>query len=379
MNRRSRYLLFLGLIMGLGLCAVALIAGYTIYQLPVRVEQTYGPADPSLDFTERMYLSIKLLGYESELTVPQNPFAEAQGFQIDLGESTASMIDRLKSQGLISSRDAFRVYLQYSGLDRTIQAGSYSISPGMNAIQIAHALQDATPTEIVFTILAGWRIEEIADSLPTSGLDITPDAFLEAAASPNSGYSFSEELPVDASLEGFLSPGIYTLPRQATLEDLFATILGNSGASLTPDLREGFEHQGLGLYEAVTLASIVERETVVEEEMPMIASVFLNRLASNIKLETDPTVQYALGYNPQQETWWTNPLTLQDLEIDSPYNTYKYPGLPPGPISNPSLTALRAVAFPALTPYLYFRSACDDSGRHSFSETFEEHVSKACN
>jgi UPF0755 protein len=122
----------------------------------------------------------------------------------------------------------------------------------------------------------------------------------------------------------------------------------------------------------------VERESVNEEEMPLIASVFLNRLSIDMKLDADSTVQYALGYNESQQTWWTNPLRGEDLTIDSAYNTYLYPGLPPGPIANPSLNALRAVAFPGQTPYFYFRAACDGSGNHLFAETFEQHVENAC-
>ena len=110
--------------------------------------------------------------------------------------------------------------------------------------------------------------------------------------------------------------------------------------------------------------------------MPRIASVFLNRRAIGMKLDSDPTVQYALGFN--NDTWWTNPLSLADLQVDSPYNTYLNPGLPPGPICNPGLAALKAVAFPEQTPYFYFRAACDHSGRHLFAETFEQHKSNAC-
>jgi UPF0755 protein len=112
--------------------------------------------------------------------------------------------------------------------------------------------------------------------------------------------------------------------------------------------------------------------------MPLIASVFLNRLNADIKLDADPTVQYAVGYNAAQATWWTNPLSFEDLQLDSPYNTYLYAGLPPGPICNPSIDALRSVAFPAQTPYYFFRAACDGSGRHLFAETFDEHVNNAC-
>jgi UPF0755 protein len=112
--------------------------------------------------------------------------------------------------------------------------------------------------------------------------------------------------------------------------------------------------------------------------MPLIASVFLNRLAAGMPLEADSTAQYALGYQEKTHTWWKNPLSLGDLQVDSPYNTYLYGGLPPGPISNPGLNALRAVAFPAQAEYYYFRAACDGSGEHNFAETFEEHLQNAC-
>ncbi len=154
--------------------------------------------------------------------------------------------------------------------------------------------------------------------------------------------------------------------------------LGNFSLHLTIELRDGFARQGLDVYQAVTLASIVQREAVVEEERAQIASVFLNRLEESMKLDSDPTVQYALGFDSLQGTWWTNPLSMPDLQFDSPYNTYLYAGLPPAPIANPSLSALRAVAFPAETPYFYFRARCDGSGLHDFSVTFEEHLQNGC-
>ena len=138
------------------------------------------------------------------------------------------------------------------------------------------------------------------------------------------------------------------------------------------------DKQGLTTQEAVILASIIEREAVIEDEMPMIASVYLNRIKSGMLLNADPTVQYALGYNITQETWWTNPLSKEDLNAASSYNTYIQPGLPPGPICNPGINALKAVAFPAQTPYFYFRASCDGSNRHLFSETLQEHIDNAC-
>jgi UPF0755 protein len=147
---------------------------------------------------------------------------------------------------------------------------------------------------------------------------------------------------------------------------------------MTDEIIQGFAQQNLDLYDGVVLASIVEREAVQDEEMPLIASVFLNRLSANMKLDSDPTVQYSLGYNARQKTWWTNPLSTSDLAVDSPFNTYLYLGLPPGPIANPGLAALRAVAFPAQSPYYYFRADCDGSGRHLFATTFDEHIANGC-
>jgi UPF0755 protein len=122
----------------------------------------------------------------------------------------------------------------------------------------------------------------------------------------------------------------------------------------------------------------VERESIQDEEMTLIASVFINRLNIGMTLGSDPTVQYALGYDPLEQTWWTNPLSLDDLKFDSLYNTYIYAGLPPAPISNPSLEALQAVAFPEVSQYYYFQARCDNSGYHTFVATFEEHLANVC-
>jgi UPF0755 protein len=358
----------------MGLFAAALM----VIVLPNRAEAAFGPPSPSLNLVQQTYFSALLLLNKNDLTSPFDPSSEKQPFQIDSGESPISIADRLQRLGLIKNPNAFLNYLRYSGLDKSIQAGQYSLSGSLTPMEIAQAMQDATPTEVTFHILPGWRLEEIAAALPTSGLEISPDIFQTTVENPPPGHILSDQLPPHASLEGFLFPSAYTLPRTTTAEQLLDTLLKNFVAQVTPDIRLGFQRQGLSLYEAVTLASIIEREAVVHDEMPVIASVFLNRLAAGMNLASDPTVQYALGYNPSQKTWWTNPLSLDDLKINSPYNTYNNPGLPPSPISNPGLDALWAVAFPAKTPYYYFRSACDGSGQHTFAKTFNEHVQNAC-
>jgi UPF0755 protein len=173
-------------------------------------------------------------------------------------------------------------------------------------------------------------------------------------------------------------PGQYQIKREISARDLARLFVGQFDRFVDAELRDALANQGLDLNEAVILASIVEREAVVAEEQPMIASVFFNRLQNGMRLESDPTVQYALGYDADKRNWWKNPLSMKDLRTDSRYNTYVYEGLPPGPIANPGMDALRAVAYPAQTGYFYFRAKCDGSGRHAFSVTYEEHVQNAC-
>ena len=368
-------LLFLPLIALFLLVVILLCAA--VLNIPGQASAIFGPPAPGLDLRQRYLLSAMLLAQSSDLTQPANPGGPEVDFEIASGESTPSITGRLWEAGLITNPAAFRSYLQYSGMDTRLQAGAYTLSASMTPIQIAQAMQSAISSEITLTILAGWRVEEIAASLPTSGLNISAEEFLSAVQIHPQGYTFSDELPGN-SVEGFLFPGSYTLPRETTLQQLIPALLTRFDENVSSELRAGFAEQGLTLYQAVTLAAIVEREAIVDDEMPMIASVFYNRLASGARLASDPTVQYALGYNTAQGTWWTNPLSLADLEIDSPYNTYLYTNLPPGPICNPGLTALRAVAFPAQTPYHYFRAACDGSGLHLFAVTYEEHLQNAC-
>ncbi len=298
-------------------------------------------------------------------------------FRIEYGESAQSIANRLNLMGLIPNPDALLIFLAYSGLDRTIQAGNYLIHPGSTSVDLAYQFQDATPTEVTFSILRGWRLEEIAMSLPTSGLTITPDEFLRLTKYYSGGVILPANWDQGSSLEGLFYPGGYVLPRNLTFDELAGAVIDQFNQNVLP-LADSFERQGLNLREAVILASIVEKEAILEEEQPMIASVFLNRLELGMRLESDPTVQYALGYSEDQQTWWKNPLTGKDLQFDSPYNTYLYASLPPGPIGNPGISALRAVAFPAQTDYLYFRATCDASGRHSFATTFQEHLENGC-
>ncbi len=358
-------------------CLVALAGAAGYFVIPSLVETTFGPPSPALGTAQRITSAAELLLNRSRLTSPFDTAGQPRPFSVRMGETANSVAARLEEAGLVASGNAFRTYLVYSGLDTSIQAGEYMLSPAMTAVQIARELQDATPDEVQFNILAGWRAEEIAAALPTSGLTIQPQVFLRIVEKAP-GRILPPGWEGGHSLEGYLLPGSYRFARSTSAEEFVAAFVRSFDQVLTADLRSGFSTQGLSLEEAVTLASIVEREAVVADEQPMIASVFLNRLADGMKLDSDPTVQYSLGFNEAQNTWWTNPLSAADLQVDSPYNTYQNAGLPPGPICNPSLSALRAVAYPAQSPYFYFRAACDGSGRHAFARTFEEHLQNAC-
>lgn len=374
---RSRWLL--SVMLGVIFCALSAALLAAVLMLPKNAAARFGEPDSSLSWWNRVVYAAQLLFYEDELTRPVVQAAEEIRFVIDYGETASAVADHLHRQNIIASADSFELYLTWSGLDRTIQAGDYLIEPGLNAIQIAHQLQDATPAEVPFSILAGWRLEEIARSLPTSGLTVMPDEFISFATLPGeSNIQLPAGWKKNTSLEGLFLPGLYIIPRDATVDQLTAGLVAEFLTQTGSALEEKFANQGLSLREGIILASIVEKEAMVSDEQPLIASVFLNRLRAGMRLESDPTVQYALGYDAQNETWWKNPLTLDDLAVDSPYNTYLYSGLPPGPICSPSLSAIQAVIAPAQTDYLYFRAACDGSGKHNFSYTYEEHLQNEC-
>ncbi|MDX9993166.1 MAG: endolytic transglycosylase MltG [Anaerolineales bacterium] len=357
------------------LFVVGLIGLAVLLLIPLMAERMVGPAAEGLGFSKRLQYSALVLWYDGLLTEPVSPYGLERDFTIGPGQGASEVAYQLETEGFVPDGAAFRAYLVYSGIETRLQAGQFNLSPALTPLQIAVRLQDATPAEIKFVILPGWRAEEIAASLPTSGLNITPEDFLAAVQAPPGGFDF---LPAAASAEGFLLPDTYILPREIGAEDLLRTLVSNFALNLRSDLRSGFQRQELDIYQAVILASIVQREALLADEQPLIASVFLNRLKAGMRLQTDPTVQYALGYDPLRGSWWKSPLMLDDLEVASPYNTYRIDGLPPAPIANPSLGALQAVAAPAQTPYYYFRARCDDSGLHLFAETFEAHLQNAC-
>ena len=354
---------------------VALGSAALVVFILLSAEQAFGAPSTQLSPWQHLIYSLELVWNAEDMVQPRDLAGTEQLFTITPGESVSSISNRLEGDNLIRSAGTFRTYLIWTGMDTLIQPGTYRINPAQTGRNIADMLVSAAQTQVTFNILPGWRMEEIAASLPTSGLEISPDTFLTDASVPASPPNF---LRVGASAEGFLTPGRYILSRTTTAAQLVSILFQHFSIELTPEIQAGFSNEGLTIYQAVILASIIQREAVHESEMPMIASVFYNRLKIDMPLQSDPTVQYALGYNPTQGTWWTNPLSAEDMGFNSPYNTYLYPDLPPGPISNPGLSALEAVANPSQSNYYFFQAKCDGSGLHSFAETFAQHQMNNC-
>lgn len=301
-----------------------------------------------------------------------------QQFVVTQGESVAEIGSNLQQQGLLRDGDLFRLYVRYNNLDSTINAGVFTLRPNMNIQEIAQTLQRAVAAETQITIPEGKRMEEVAELLQEQ-LNINADEFLRLARRADYDYAFLKDLPDGASLEGYLFPDTYRLPQNPTAQDVLLKMLDNYGEKVQP-LMEQAQAAGKSPREVLTLASIVEREAVIASERPTIASVYLNRLKIGMALQADPTTQYALGYQPDQKTWWKQGLTGDDLKYNDPsgYNTYVSPDMPPGPIASPGLSSIQAVISPAETDYLYFVASCSKDGSHQFSVTFEEHQSKIC-
>lgn len=302
-----------------------------------------------------------------------------QRFVVEPGMSVAEIGQRLAAQGLIRDGELFRIYMRLNGLDAGVKAGAFTLRPNMSIEQIALALQRSQANEVQITLPEGLRREEIADLLQQQ-IGVSADEFkrLTQRASDYS-YAFLQGLPDDATLEGYLFPDTYRLPENPTAQDVVLRMLDNFEAKAGLLLTNAAS-QNRTSRDIVTMASIVEREAVIASERPTIASVYWNRLGIGQPLQADPTTQFALGYQPDQQTWWKKGLTLDDLKYEDPagYNTYVNPALPPGPIASPGLSALQAALQPAQTNFFYFVAACNGDGTHQFSITFEEHRAKLC-
>jgi UPF0755 protein len=293
--------------------------------------------------------------------------------RVEDGDSAREIGEKLEDGGVIQSARLFRVLASLMGVGDDLVAGDYEFEQGETALTAVRRISQGVTAPLVVTIPEGLRAEEIGGLLERRGV-VSADEFRRALSDVYNA-SFLSELPPGSGLEGFLFPATYGFSREA------------GGHQVVQQLLDAFDQRyrerilpllaaadGRSLRDVVILASIVEREARVPEERPTIASVFLNRLEIGLPLQADPTVQYALGNDPdsvEQFGYWKQELTAADLAVASPYNTYVNVGLPPGPIASPGLDSILAALESADTNYLFF-VACAD-GSHAFAETLEEH------
>ncbi len=334
-------------------------------------------SNPTLDPARRLWLEQYLVQRTEQLRQPAGTAAEPLLFVIEAGESANQVAQKLAVLGLLVDTELFLNYLLYYGLDGGLVAGQYMLDPQATVMELADTLSRSGSQVMELSFLPGWRAEEMANYLAvvTPG-QMSADDFLAVVQRQRetdlARYEFLASLSADASLEGYLFPGTYRISPTADAESLVTMMLDQFDNQVTPAMRQGFGTQGLSIREAVILASVVEREAVVDGEKPLIASVFLNRLRAGMPLQADATVQYVIG---RPGAWWKVPLSAADLQTNSPYNTYQANGLPPGPIANPALDSLQAVATPAESDFLYFVVDCvAGDGRHLFAVTYEEHL-----
>ncbi len=284
---------------------------------------------------------------------------EALVFEIEPGQTATQVAQNLKEAGVIKSRTWFKLILRLSSSAKDLKAGKYDLHKNMPSESVLNCIKSGQCLHLTkLTTLEGWRSEEIAEVL--SANDITdPHAFLDIVRK--------------RELEGKLFPSTYYFSENTPAWAVIDAMLAQYNKMVKP-LFEQYKTD-LTEREVLTVASIVEREAIFHDERPKIAAVYLNRLKIGKRLEADPTVQYALGFNFRENRYWKKGLTYRDLRNKSPYNTYRYNGLPPGPIANPSYESIKAVLNPEPDfDALYF--VADNTGRHDFSRTYNEHLQK---
>ncbi len=289
--------------------------------------------------------------------------ADEQFVDIPQGAGTYTIGRHLVDGGVVRDMATFRTAVTLSGQGRHLQAGEYRFDRPMTAREVVDKIARGEVYLRPITFPEGLTMRQAAELYSSKGFG---DASEFRKAAGNAGL-ISEIDPRAHDLEGYLFPDTYNLTRRMTADQLVERMVGVFDKALTPELRQQAAARGLSIRQLVTLASIVEKETGRPEERPLIAGVYTNRLKIGMGLQCDPTVIYAL----ERAGRYNGNLTRADLQFDSPYNTYRYAGLPPGPIASPGRASLEAAAHPADVPYLYFVSRND--GSHVFAATLEEH------
>lgn len=280
-------------------------------------------------------------------------------------ETGAQIGDRLYQEGAIQSPLAFRIALRLTGTMDKLQQGHYQIPTSASIHDIIGLLQKGRLKAIKVTIPEGFTIQQIADELAKDGLVRSKEAFLQEAKVYVPYQYMYGPAKVDYRVEGFLFPCTYEIPVNSTPKEILSIMAGEMNKQLTPEIRAKIQARHLTIFQFITLASLVEKEAKFDEDRPIIAAVFMKRLAIGMPLQSCASIQYILGYPKPL-------LSVADTEIQNPYNTYLHKGLPPGPIANPGMKSMEAVLNAPQTDYLFF--VADKEGHHHFTKTYEEHM-----
>lgn len=316
--------------------------------------------------------------YEKYLAPPDAESTTQIGFTVESGQSLTKVANNLEAAGLIRNRTVFKYYCDFAGMGQKIQAGSYLLTPSMTMNEIAEQLTmgDGNPIVRNITLIPGWTLEEFAAKLQKDGVIRDSSAFLELC---RTGEKFSEYYYIADmlqsttglryALEGYLSPNTYEVYVDATDEDIIRRLLSQTENTFPVSRQDQADELGYTMHEILTLASIIEKEAK-EEDFARVSAVFHNRLKLDMPLQSDVTIHYVTGQREMA-------LDADDLGVSSPYNTYRYRGLPPGPICAPSDAAIKAALEPdaeyLAMGYLYFCAAEPESGRLVFAQTLQQH------
>ena len=279
---------------------------------------------------------------------------------IPQGAAFRTAADSLHAHGFVSAPWLFRVYARITGRDRQIRAGTYVLQHGLSWNELVDALSKGQGIERRVTIPEGWSLAQIVPELSTE-LGVPEDSVRAAVRDS----ALRDELGITTpTLEGYLFPDTYIFSYGTEARAAVKELVRHFETVWQPEWNDRLRQLGMSRNEIITLASIIEKEARLPEERPVISAVYHNRLRIGMPLQADPTVQYALGEHHER-------VLYRDLEVESPYNTYRHTGLPPGPIASPGKASIEAALFPASVPYLYF--VADSDGHHEFRSTFKEH------
>jgi UPF0755 protein len=349
------------------LVAVALlVAGLYFVALPIAEEAVVAYVAEHDTLLRQDFVRSFVAGrVRNEVDLAKDTRADTRAFVIARGETAGQIGKRLADEGIIRSALAFDFVLYETERENKLQSGTYTVSAAFTPRELAKLFEKAPGDQIVLRIIEGWRLTEVATAVNKAFPAISKETFTAAAVVGDRKNTVLTGMDATAPLEGYLFPDTYFMRPSMTAPQVVEVLLDTFERKVGATLRTASAARNVAIYDIVKLASIVEREARDRSESATIAGVYTNRLEINMKLDADPTIQYALGE-------WRE-LSLDDLKLDSPYNTYLYGGLPPTPIANPGVAALEGAAKPADVPWFYFVAKSDGTGGHAFSRTFDEH------